>query len=134
MTTSLGYPRRLRLKSKPDIDRVFRSGRYYRLGLLQTKALATEGAGPRFMVSVGKSVGSAPERNRLKRVVRAAIRLNRAQLRGSYDVCVFLTRRPTQPVRLATVEPEIRALFQHLSAAFTQMCLSNMPTEHAQDG
>ena len=100
------------------IGLVFKTGRYHGLGTLQAKTLLRNDGGPsRFMISIRKSVGSAPVRNRIRRVVREAIRLNQHQLRGSFDVCLFLTRPPELPLRLAKITPEILRLFSRLNAA-----------------
>lgn len=116
MSSRFGYPRGLRLRSRKDIDAAFRKGRYHRLGLLHAKSRPATGDTPRFLISVKKKIGTAPERNRIKRVIREAIRLNRHQLTGSYDICLFLTARPKEPPRLATMEPEILRLFEQLQS------------------
>lgn len=115
MIRPFGLPRRLRLRSKQEITRVFRQGRYHRLGWLHVKTLPSDRDHSRFLVSVRKAIGAAPVRNRIKRVVREAIRLNRGRLTRSHDVCIFITNRPEEPVRLSTVEREIQHLFERLS-------------------
>ena len=114
MTEPQGYPKRVRLCAKKDIDRVFREGQYRKLGVLHVKFLATERAESRFLVSVKKKLGNAPARNRIKRRVREAIRLNRRMLRGAWDVCLFLTAKPPQSCGLNTYQDEIRRLFADL--------------------
>jgi ribonuclease P protein component len=93
---------------------VFRDGRYRRLGWLHAKVIPTGLPTARFLVSVKRKIGKAHLRNRLRRLVREAIRLNRAQLQGSYDVCFFWTSAPERP-SLATIEAEVRSLFRELS-------------------
>ncbi len=115
MTKPLGFPKSSRLHNKSEVDRVFRQGCYHRLGVLQAKVLPADGSESRFMISVRKSVGIAPERNRIKRVVREAIRLNRAKLTVPHDVCLFLTNRPQGPIDFSTVDQEIRNLFNRIS-------------------
>ena len=84
------------------------------MGTLHAKVLANGLPGSRFLVSVKRKIGKAHQRNRLRRLVREAIRLNRAQLQGSYDVCFFLTSAPERP-SLAALEAEVRKLFRELS-------------------
>lgn len=115
MSKPLGFPKSSRLHNKIAVDRVFRQGRHHRLGVLQAKVLPADGLESRFMISVRKSMGIAPERNRIKRVVREAIRLNRAMLTVPHDVCLFLTTRPEGPIDFSTVDQEIRNLFKRLS-------------------
>lgn len=110
-----GYPKRIRLYSRNDIDRVFREGQYRRLGILHSKALATGGVETRFLISVKKKIGKAHERNRIKRLVREAVRFNGHRLRGTYDICLFLVKPPPGNLGLAAIETEIRELFDHLN-------------------
>ena len=83
--------------------------------MLQAKTLASDQSQPRFMVSVRKSIGSAFKRNRIKRVVKEAIRLNQTRLMVPHDVCVFITNRPRHPIQFSVVETEIQRLFDLLS-------------------
>jgi len=115
MAKPQGFPKTLRLRSQKEIARVFRRGRYHRLGVLQAKTLPALGQEPRFMISVKKSVGSAPERNRIKRLVREAIRLNVRKLNHPFDVCLFLTTPPPSRVGLAMIESELRRLFDRVT-------------------
>lgn len=115
MSKALGFPPTLRLRKKTDIDPVFRHGRYHRLGWLQARVRPNGRPASRFMVSVSRRAGTAPERNRVKRVVREAVRLNRAALWPPHDVCFFVTRRPPSGVRLADAERELRRLFDRLA-------------------
>ena len=110
-----GYAKARRLTRRSEIERVFRQGRYHKLGSVQAKSLPAAAPYSRFMVSVRKSVGPAPARNRIKRVLREAIRLNRDLLQTPHDVCFFVTRRPAHPVHLSNIEPDIRQLFARLS-------------------
>lgn len=115
MVRPQGFPKGLRLSGRKEIGRVFREGRYHRLGWIQAKTLPNGTGRSRFLISVRKSVANAPGRNRIKRVLREAIRLNRQLLRRPYDVCFFITRRPTDRVQLSTVEKDVRKLFDRLS-------------------
>jgi ribonuclease P protein component len=114
-TRPFSFPKRLRLTSKKEITLVFRRGRYHKLGWMQAKSLPNRQRESRFLVSVKKSLGPAPHRNRIKRLVREAIRLNRHRLRSTHDLCVFVTIRPEQPLDLSAVEKEINSLFERLS-------------------
>jgi ribonuclease P protein component len=109
-----GYPRRLRLSGRTAIRAVFSTGRHHRLGLLHAKTLPTELSDARFLISVKKSIGTAPERNRIKRLVREAIRRQRHRMRRPYDICLFLPVPPRQAVTLARIDAEIITLFERL--------------------
>ena len=112
-----GYPKYLRLSGRAAIDTAFRQGRYHRLGVLHAKALPTELETARYLISVKKAIGTAVERNRIKRLVREAIRRHRHQLRRPHDVCLFLTARPGHALTLAEIDKEIVNLFQRLDTA-----------------
>lgn len=108
------YPKSVRLCAKKDIEEIFRSGRYRRLGILHAKWLPTDRTGARFLVSVKRKVGKAHRRNRIRRLVKEAIRLTRHRLQGAYDICLFLTTAPENPT-LSEFEAELGRLFQELS-------------------
>jgi ribonuclease P protein component len=110
----LGYPKRIRLCARKEIDRVFRSGQYRRLGLLHARYLATDRSEPRFLVSVRRKVGKAHLRNRIRRLVKEAIRLNRPRLTRAFDICLFLTTAPENP-SLSAFQSEVRRLFHDLN-------------------
>jgi ribonuclease P protein component len=115
MAKPLGYPKAIRLRKQGEISPVFKQGRPHRLGWLQARTRPAGGQVSRFMISVSGRVGAAPLRNRIKRVVREAIRLNRHRLNTPHEVCLFVTIRPPGPVRLADVERHLRRLFDRLS-------------------
>ncbi len=71
---------------------------------------AGEGAALRLgVVSSRVSVGNAVQRNRARRRLRAAFRLNRFQFSGTYDV-VLIARRPLLTASWDDVAGELRYL------------------------
>ncbi|HVE11921.1 MAG TPA: ribonuclease P protein component [Elusimicrobiota bacterium] len=72
------------------MERVFARGRKTVRAdvILWTAATGTEG-GPRLGLSVSRKVGGAVRRNRLKRLIREAFRLNRARLKAGVDVVFY---------------------------------------------
>ena len=110
-----GLPKGVRLRSRKDIHQVFRKGRYHALGILHAKTLSTGQGQTRFLISVKKAIGSAPRRNRIKRLVREAIRKHRKDLAASYDICFFLTAKPPSPLPYSIIEAEIQKLIKRLS-------------------
>lgn len=110
-----GLPKSMRLRRRKEIDTVFRRGRYHALGVLHAKTLPTDQPHSRFLISVKRRIGSAPQRNRIKRLVREAMRLHLHELHQPHDICLFLPRRPDEPPGLAAVEREVQKLVHRLN-------------------
>ena len=102
---SRGFPRSGRLLKHSDFDRVYKQGRrhfsahmtvfYLRQaegaspqGALSESALAERSA--RVGFTVGRVLGGAVERNRIKRRLREAVRLQRSALKGAGAVDVVI--------------------------------------------
>ena len=89
-----------RLSRSEDFARVYRSGRsvanrYLVLYYFERSSAgsAEAGLGPRVGFSVSKRLGTAVDRNRIKRVLREAFRANGRSLRGNMDY-VLIARAP----------------------------------------
>ena len=80
--------RKYSLRGQRSFARVRRSGRSRRNRLLVLCCLANHLPHNRFGFVVGKRVGSAVVRNRLKRRLRAIFRLNLNRLHAGYDIVV----------------------------------------------
>ena len=110
--------RRGRLSRSADFDRVFREGRSHASRHLVLYAFpraesATDGGQPRLGVSVGRKVGGAVERTRVKRVLREAFRALESELPGDHDF--VLVARPEAGARAREggeprVEEDLREL------------------------
>ena len=88
----MGIKRRLRLRRARDFERVWRQGRRVRHRLLYLIVAPNELAHNRYGFAVGKKVGRATVRNRVKRRLREIVRAHNAHLRQGYDV--ILVARP----------------------------------------
>ena len=95
---------------------MFEEGVYQPLGPIGAKFKATDQECSRFLISVRKKVGHAPCRNRIKRLLREAIRQERNQLKKSYDICFFVTRTPLQPLDLAYTQRQVRRIFKQINS------------------
>lgn len=115
MTSTLGFPKKIRLRTASEIQIVFQQGKYFPLGVLSAKVLKTDRTESRFLVAVKKKIGSAPRRNRIKRLTREAIRLNKHLLGASYDICFFISKKPEQLPEYVMIEKEIQNFFQALT-------------------
>ncbi|MEE2717056.1 MAG: ribonuclease P protein component [SAR324 cluster bacterium] len=109
------FPKAVRLRRRREIRRVFAEGTFRPLGLVSVKSAPTEQESSRFLISIKRKVGTAPERNRIKRLLREAIRFERHRLTHPHDLCFMVTRRPERPVTLDYVQRLIRRYFQELA-------------------
>ncbi len=97
--------KRQRLSRSAEFDRVYREGRSHASRYLVVYAFPREQAGEaRLGVSVGRKVGGAVERNRVKRILREAFWSLAAELPKEHDFvivargdCGELARRAGEP-------------------------------------
>ncbi|MCL2000360.1 MAG: ribonuclease P protein component [Planctomycetes bacterium] len=85
------FPRDERLCARKAVARLFNQGAGAGAGKVVVRALANGGGNNRVAVVAGKSLGGAVKRNRLRRRLRAAYRLQKANLPNGWDL-VFLAR------------------------------------------
>lgn len=92
------FPRAARLLKHADFERVYKQGRRHFSShmtvfyLRQAEGDSSQGAVPgksaRVGFTVGRVLGGAVERNRIKRRLREAVRLRRAALTSAVDVVI----------------------------------------------
>ena len=115
------FPRSLRLLRHADFERVYKLGRRHFSGLLtvfyMARQDATTGAlkssrssGLRVGFTVGRALGGAVERNRIKRRLREAVRLSRPPVGISADV-VMNPKKTLLAAEFETVLNEVRRAF-----------------------
>jgi ribonuclease P protein component len=102
------FPKSSRIGPKPEIDRVFKKGRTFTGALIRIHILANRLERSRMAVSAPRKVGGAVQRNRWKRLVREAFRLNRNGVGPGLDL-VFVPRVPPAGVGRELVEDELLA-------------------------
>jgi ribonuclease P protein component len=112
MTTRLRFPKTRRLSGNKVFDAVFAAKRNAATRLLVVYALSNRLAYSRLGISVSRRIGPAVRRNRIKRLIREAFRLERDRLPAGFDfVCV--ARASEKPVladyRKALVSAAARA-------------------------
>jgi len=93
-----GFPRAARLLKHSDFDRVYKQGRrHFSTHMTMFYLPQAVGASPkdvspdktaRVGFTVGRVLGGAVERNRIKRRLREAVRQRRAVLQGGVDVVI----------------------------------------------
>jgi len=106
-----------RLSGKREFDRVFQEGRAFRCSRLTVLATPSPFEVSRLGLSVGRKTGGAVRRNRIKRVLREAYRLNKDLLERPCDV-VVIPRRDWKDIRLGSIEEDFRRILQAISKAF----------------
>ena len=75
-----GLAKDFRLRLKKDFGDVFKNGKKAAHGGLVMWHRLTAGENPRMGLSVSAKLGSAPKRNRVKRLLREVFRLNRQKI------------------------------------------------------
>ena len=108
MSRDLTFGRAKRLRRQRDFQRVFR-GRWSAADRHVTVYVAPNGLGHvRLGIPVSRKFGNAVRRNRVKRLIREAVRLEQMSIEPGFDlVCI---PRPGQDAELAQYRRSIRQL------------------------
>lgn len=114
--SGFGFPASLRLKRTADFQRVYDDGRRSGDSHLLLFALAQGGEQVRAGFSVSRKHGCAVRRNRRKRLLREAFRLNRHQLPQGYDY--VLVPRIREDVSLEDYAKSLVSLARRLHRQF----------------
>ncbi len=108
------FPRKHRLNSRKSIDLLFQKGRYQSCGFLRFRCLPQTDGYTRVVISISKRAGDAPVRNRLKRLIREALRLSPHLHDQSLDCAFFITNPLNKPPSLTEIQERIEYIFTHL--------------------
>jgi ribonuclease P protein component len=103
---SLVFRARHRVSHKRDFEAAYRQGVRRVHGALAVYARPNGLPESRLGLSVGKRVGNAVRRGRVKRMIREAFRLIRAEMPAGYDLVVSV--RPHRPLTIDRYEESLR--------------------------
>jgi ribonuclease P protein component len=118
-----GFPRAARLLKHSDFERVYKNGRRHFSAHMTVFYLEqAEGAlpeNPRIGFTVGRLLGGAVQRNRIKRRLREAVRLRRSALRFAVDV-VINPKKSVLTAEFPVVVEEVNRAFDAIAKRLTQ--------------
>jgi ribonuclease P protein component len=108
------FPKSVKLLKHSDFQRVYKSGKRH-FAVLMTAfylpRLAEDVIGPRVGITVGRALGGAVDRNRIKRRMREAIRFHLGGLKAPVDV-VFNPKKATLNAEFSLIEQEVKRAFE----------------------
>ena len=110
------FTKQQRIRSRIDFSAVFEKGIKQTRGPLAAVAVPTSHSKPRLGLSVSRRVGTAPRRNRIKRLIREAFRLMQHDFPRSYDLVIIV--RPHDPLILAEYQRLLSGLMVKLHNAW----------------
>jgi ribonuclease P protein component len=108
------FPKSLRLLRHADFERVYKQGRRHfaaNMTVFYLVRLNEELTGPRVGFTVGKALGGAVQRNRIKRRLREAVRLSGFSLDVAADV-VINPKRSALAADFGELQGEVAKAFQ----------------------
>lgn len=109
------FPKQARIAHERDFRCIYRDGKRFLAFPLRFCVLCCENGESRLGLAVSRKVGNAVVRNRWKRAVREAFRLNRHRLAAPHDVVVSVGWDATR-ADVARVADAFEALIAWLNA------------------
>jgi ribonuclease P protein component len=114
--TSYSFTKSHRIRSRSEFSAVFETKTRHAIGPIICYARPNELPHPRLGISIPKAAGSAPRRNRIKRLLREAFRLHQNDLPRGYDFILVI--RPHEPMLLAEYQKVLTSLFLKLHSTW----------------
>jgi ribonuclease P protein component len=105
------FRREERIRKRADFQRILREGAKYHAPHFRVSIRPNALSHSRLGITVGRRIGSAVERNRLKRRIREFFRLNKESLPGSTDL-VVTAREGSASLNYWQVSEELKGLFR----------------------
>ncbi|MCX5917713.1 MAG: ribonuclease P protein component [Deltaproteobacteria bacterium] len=107
----LTFRKEERIRKRADFQRIFRVGAKIQTPHFRVSICPNGLSHSRLGVTVGRKIGSAVQRNRIKRRVREFFRLNKDSLPGSSDL-VVTAREGAVNLNFWQVSEELKGLFR----------------------
>ncbi len=104
-------PKATTLKQNTEFHRAYGRGKGKSSPALVTYVVKNKGMGCRVGITTSKKLGSAVERNRCRRIIRAAFSSVYPKCSGNWDI-VFVARFKTKKLKSSDIEP---VMAEHLS-------------------
>lgn len=111
MSRKFTFSQSERLRRKADFDRAYSEGKRIVSSSLVLFFCPSPSEKTRLGLSVSKKIGKAVVRNRVKRLLREAFRLNKHELRKGYDI-LLVARRGVERLKFREVEGAVLGLFR----------------------
>jgi len=108
------FPRAARLLKHADFERVYKQGRRHFSSHMTVFYLRQPEGNARTGFTVGRVLGGAVERNRIKRRLREAVRQHRSILKGAVDV-VINPKKSVLKVEFPILLEEINRAFETIA-------------------
>ena len=112
------FTKRHRVRHRLEFSAVFEGKVREARGPLVVYAIPSTHKTPRLGLSVPRHVGTAPRRNRIKRLLRESFRLMQHDFPRPYDVVVVV--RPHAPLLLAEYQKLLSAMIVKLHQRYTR--------------
>jgi len=114
-----GLSRAERLQRRRDFEHVYEAGLRLRARNFALFAAPNDLGFSRLGVVASRKVGGAVRRNRARRLLREAFRLNKNRLRCPCDV-ILVASPSWQILRLSEVEPDLQQLLEKVNATLSR--------------
>ena len=113
---SLAFARTHRLTTKAQFDAVYNAKARRVFGPLVISSLPNNAGHPRLGISMAKRVGTAPQRNHIKRMLRESFRMMQHEFPRGYDLLISV--RPHEAMSLAEYKQILRDAVAGLHATW----------------
>lgn len=101
------------LKQNTEFHRAYGRGKVKAAPAIVTYAVKSRGMGCRIGVTTSKKLGSAVERNRCRRIIKAAYSSISSRCEGNWDI-VFVARHKTKSLKTGDIAPVMLAQLTEL--------------------